>query len=258
MQVGTIRQEHYYHTTNVKVRMMSDSDIATYYDKNVKGLKETALSSSNCYLNIKIDDGVISGVEIGGLPNKNSGYFPIGGVEDTVKFFGNRGKKHFKDRIRIVLLDGYAYNTDYSSDAVVRLLYKTYPMVTKKIDEVFTVIKKRGLKSGKFNPIECHAIKEVNWPEIEKTVLRRRRSDLRAKDFADWFDANSRLAKKNVYQTISEIGVAAYIESLKIGTSETEFDDELATSMGCLSQMIYLLEAIERRFRIGVFSTKNI
>lgn len=255
MRVRTIRQEHYYHSSPVHLRM-SDADIATYYDLNVKGLKGSLVLGKECYLNVKLEDGVIKGVNVGELPDKCSGYFPICSSEDTNKFFGNRGKKHFKERMRLVLLDGYAYNIDYSSDAVVRLLYKTYPQVTKKIEEVFTIIKKRGLKSGNFNPIECHAVKEVNWSEIDRQVVRRRRPDFRAKAFADWFDANSRLSKKNVYQTISTIGVEAYIESLKIGASETEFDDELAVSVGCLNQMIYLLEAIERRFMIGMFSTK--
>lgn len=229
----------------VSIPRMSDQEVDMFYESFRKKVKPEDITTDK-YVSICVREGSLADAVVGDLPLKGSGYFPIGRSSQTTKFFDIKGKRYFTERVRLALLDGFAYDLNLDQDFAVTLLRRTYPKVVLRIEEVIGNIKKGSSKFKDFKPYDMNSIELIKWDDLHESVIKRRKIDTREIGYAEWFERVSDTELENVYLTIKEQGLDNYISEAQIGTSEVEFDDFILNSLGYINQMLYALDAIER------------
>lgn len=197
------------------------------------------------YLNVKIEDGVIQDIQLSNvLPKKDSGYFPISPSTQTKGYLTDETGDLWLERVRTAFLQTFVYNIDLSHDFLVTMLLKSMDEFKESLGETYNRykghqldrIRTRDNLSDTDDIVDVDVINRVfNQDTLEEVV----------DDFTQYFEDIYAPQFKGLYTQLTYSGVETYLETLKIGKTMSEYEDQLTMSVGYYQRMLALLSDID-------------
>lgn len=233
---------------------MEEFEVEGLYRQLIKEFGASYTSKPEQYINLKIENGVVTGCYLGDLPSIESGYQPMDVLDQTPQYFNDKGLVKFKQRLRSIFLGSLVYNLPMGQDFVYKMLKRLTQTLPEVLKTTHYYVNNGGLSDFKSKELQySHLILASDIQQLFSS------DDLEycSKEFTHYFEQQFSPELLGRYLDIQANGLDAFIDYLKIGRTYDEFEDELTQTVGYYNRMVYLLEEIQEQTQLKQDNKQN-